>query len=198
MLLRDVKKKFPIGSKWSGIDQCFEATFEVTGYNPSYGEKSFTDDQDVGETNCVEVNSNVHGKWTLNANGQLVIAGDVRINMDKRIDPKLIQVLENEPTLINGRLFENLEEAQDCPVCAVGALIRGLPEDQFADAIEFMREKNYNGSIGSTYMKPVQDMLTNHYNLSVSDLQSLMAANDYAREQERKEKVLKKAKEIAQ
>jgi hypothetical protein len=47
-------------------------------------------------------------------------------------------------------------------------------------------------------MKPVQDMLTNHYNLSVSDLQSLMAANDYAREQERKEKVLKKAKEIAQ
>jgi hypothetical protein len=197
MLLRDVKKKFPVGSRWKGKTSQHDTTFEVTEIACHIdGVKTTSDDAVVGEGKmCIVAKDEADGcSWNLYSDGSW---GSVKL--EKRIDlPKFIEVLEGEGELIEGRLFENLEEAQDCPVCAVGALIRGLPEDQFADAIEFMREKNYNGSIGSTYMKPVQDMLTNHYNLSVSDLQSLMAANDYAREQERKEKVLKKAKEIAQ
>src|ERR1035437_10658909 len=86
-------------------------------------------------------------------------------------------ILKHED-LISTCYFQDLENPKTCKVCALGALIQALPEEQFNECIKHILSPNgademffnkNSRNIQMPDMKPVRDILNNYYGEALTD-----------------------------
>jgi hypothetical protein len=115
------------------------------------------------------------------------------MNRTLRLYQKAYDAIASEPGLITDRYFDDLKQTDNCPVCALGALIRALPDDARREAMAAFsaaeatlripgsspRPTSFNRArIDADELAPVLAILRDHYGLSAKALGILQRAND--------------------
>lgn len=116
---------------------------------------------------------------------------------------KVVNAISLEGSLVSNYYFEDLESPTDSKCCALGALIKGLPEEDFYIVIAELKSTEDISSdvfgipkklnelpISSFKLLNVLRILGGHYGTDVGTLQGIQLVNDSSAHQNRKESVL--------
>jgi hypothetical protein len=110
----------------------------------------------------------------------------------------VVQVIENTEEFADCQYFEDIANPKTCAVCALGALIRNLPDDKYENVMEALngsRGKWLNGaSIEHPDAAVLAKPLMEHYGLRMETLIDLQRANDTSDGTLRRKEVLEIAK----
>jgi hypothetical protein len=88
---------------------------------------------------------------------------------------KAIDAISKQSELITGMYFEDINNIDECRVCAIGALIREMPGD--VDTSELSENCYGNGIIIQALHKTINN-LCDYYNLTQTQLIALQDLND--------------------
>ena len=91
------------------------------------------------------------------------------------------EVLKSQDEYIACWYFNDLENPTTCKTCAVGELIRNLPEPDFQECVTLIKDNKLNGkSVEQEAFAPVLEKLLTHYDVDLRDLQEIQTKNDVA------------------
>lgn len=94
----------------------------------------------------------------------------------------VLNALKKEKGFEQFEYFSDLNDPKNCRVCAVGALIRDLPEEKFKACVDLISKERLNEKeIFSAEMQLIADLLQNYYWVSLDTLKDIQLCNDFER-----------------
>lgn len=88
-------------------------------------------------------------------------------------------VKDNESKKIKEKYFDDLDNPKNCRVCAIGALIQNLPDNEFNECYDEIKNNPHNGNGMEITSLPITNChLSFYYGISLGKLEEIQEEND--------------------